>query len=338
MKTGRRRKKEPADQPSPPQPEPEPASKAAQPPPPAAARPSVRKPSVTGRPSPQPTRLRQAWLLIVVALVVFVCLALLLSRACQGPATPTTYLPATADGSWTTVVKVVAPQTESMERWRSDCEADPLCTVIPGTCEVREREDRYTEREVDDYDDYAYNIYYEETEGKLYEAAADDFVVTQLNERGDWWEGDQHIIAEEWLDTETCQYTSYTVWITDPQDEDYEIEVILSECEVWDHVIVMERVGEQDELCQTENAGDVVIQDTLMDRGSGAAVEWPGAVLPAGGRLEREFKGVVTFRADGTKHAVDVTDVDKYVRYLTVPYYLGIDEDGDVVDITDTAP
>ena len=337
MKTGRRRKKAPADQPSPPQPEPETASKAAQSLP-AALYPPVKKPSVTRRPSPEPNRLRRAWILIVVALLVFVCLALVLSRACQGPATPTTYLPATADGAWTTVVKVVAPQTESMERWRSDCEADSLCTIIPGTCEVQEREDRYTEQKVDDYDDYAYSIYYEETEGKLYEAAADDFVVTQLNAKKDWWDGDQHIIAEEWLDTETCQYTNYTVWITDPQDEAYEIEVILSECEVWDHVIVMERVGEQDELCLTESAGDVVVQDTFMDRGFGAAVEWPGAVPPVGGRLEREFEGVVTFRVDGTQHAVDVTDVDEYVRYLTVPHYLGIDEDGDVVDLTDTAP
>jgi hypothetical protein len=342
MKTGRRRKKEPVQEPAeqapPSAPEEITPSKTAQSgaKKPVAARPPLRAPARLGRPH---LPLGRPWLLILIALVAFVCLILLLSRACRGPGAPsTTYLPTTADGSWTTVVRLVVPQGEVRGGWRSDCEADPLCTVVPGTCDVRERADRTSERQVDDYDEYAYNIYYEETEGRLYEAVADSFVVTELNAQKDWWDGDRHYFSEEWLDTETCQYTGYTVWITDPEDKEYESEVVLSECEVWDHVVVMERVAEQDEYCQTENLGAMAVQDTLTQQGLGATVEWPRAVPPADGQLEREFEGTVTFRADGTQHTVKVTDVDTYIRYLTVPQYLGVDEEGDVVDLTDKAP
>jgi len=332
MKTGRRRKKETAPE-EPRQASPEKDLRAK------VTRPPAKKPAAAGVPVPERSRLGKAGLLILVGLVVFVCGSLLISRACLGPrATSETYLPATADGSWTTAVRLVVPQVEVGEGWRSDCETDPGCTVVPGTCELRERRDQYAERKVDEYDDYAYNIYYEETEDRLYEADADTFVVTALNPKRDWWEEDLHYYSEEWLDRETCQYTNYTVWITDPEDADYEIEVVLSECEVWDHVVVNERVGEQDEYCQIESLGAMIVQDTLTQRGVGASVEWPGAIPPAGGSLERDFEGTVTFRANGTKHTVKVTDVDKYVRYLTIPFYLGVDEQGNVVDITDVAP
>jgi len=325
MKTGRRRKKEPAQE----QPE-QPTAPPSTP---------VKKATAARPPAPGPSRLGKTWVFVLVGVVAFVCLILLLSRACGGPrSTPTTYLPATADGSWTTAVRLVVPQVEAQDRWRSDCEADAECTVIPGTCELRERPDESAERKVDDYDEYAYNIYYEEAEGKIYEAAGDSFVVTELNEKRDWWDEDLHYYSEEWLDQETCQYTNYTVWITDPEDPDYEVEVVLSECEVWDHVVVMERVEEEEEYCQTENVGAMAVQDTLTQQGIGAGVEWPEALPPADGQLEREFEGTVVFRADGTKHTVKVTDVDEYMRYLTTPYYLGLDEDGDVVDVTDRAP
>ena len=337
MKTGRRRKKAPS--PAPPEQAPPSEPEAATPSTPAPPRAQVKKPAAARQPPQVPPRVAKPWLFILIALVVFACLSVLIIRACLGPrSAPVTYLPATADGSWATEVRLVVPQVQVEDGWRSDCEADARCTVVPGTCEVRERADKYTERQVDDYDEYAYNIYYEETEGLLYEAATDDFVVTQLNESKDWWEGDLHYFAEEWLDRETCQYTNYTVWITDPEDTDYEIEVILSECEVWDHVVVKERVEGQEEYCQTENLGAVAVQDTLTQQGTGAAVEWPGAVPPTGGELEREFEGTVTFRANGTRHTVRVTDADEYIRYLTVPHYLGVDEDGDVVDLSDTAP
>lgn len=319
MKTGRRRKKEtipelpeqPSIQPSPPEP------------------PLVR-------PAPRAFRL---WLPILVIVIVLICGGLLLSRACLGPqATPTTYLPATAAGSWTTTVRLLVPEVTVQEGWRSDCEADPQCIVLPGTCQVQEREDRYTERTVDDYDEYAYSIYYEETEDRLYEAAGQDFVSTQLNARKEWWEGERNYTSEEWLDEGTCQYTQYTVWITDPEDSSSEIEVVLSKCEVWDHVVVTERVYEEDEYCRTENQGAMAVQDTLTRQGVGAGVEWPGAAAPAGGKLERAFGGTVVFRADGTTYTVQVTDADAYIRYLTVPHYLEVDEQGHVVDLTDQAP
>jgi len=186
------------------------------------------------------------------------------------------------------------------------------------------------EQVVDDYDEYAYNIYYEETEDQLYEAAGDGFAVTQLNEAEDWWKEDRHYFSEEWLDKETCQYTNYTVWITDPEDEDYEIEVVLSECEVWDHVVVKERGSEGGE--------SPAVPGTFTRQGVGTTVEWPEVVAPANGRLEREFEGTVVFRADGAKRTVETTDVDKYIRYLTVPHYLGLDENGKVVRLTDKAP
>jgi hypothetical protein len=202
----------------------------------------------------------------------------------------------------------------------------------------QERPDRYTELTVDEYDDYAYNIYFEETEGRLYEASGTTFVTTQLNPPTSWQEGDISYYSEEWLDKDTCQYTNYTVWITDPQDSTYEIEVLLSECEVWDHVVVKERVYEVEEYCQTETIASLGVQDTEMLQGVGAGIEWPQAAAAAGGRLERSFEGSITFRADGTTHTVRVTDPDRYIRYLTVPYYLAVDEEGNVVDLSETAP
>ena len=92
---------------------------------------------------------------ILIGPVVLVVGSLVCGRSCFGPkATPSTYLPATATGSWTTTVRLVE-------------QADD------------------TEQIVDDYDEYAYNIYYEETEDELYEAAGDSFAVTQLNEKED---------------------------------------------------------------------------------------------------------------------------------------------------------
>ena len=196
MKTGRRRKKETAPE-EPRQAPPEKDLRAK------VTRPPAKKPAAAGVPVPERSRLGKAGVLILVTLVVFVCGSLLISRACLGPrATTETYLPATADGSWTTAVRLVVPQAEVGEGWRSDFETDPGCRVIPGTCELRERADQYAERKIDEYDDYGYNIYYEETESKLYETAADTFVVTELNPKRDWWDGDLHYYSEEWLDRE----------------------------------------------------------------------------------------------------------------------------------------
>jgi hypothetical protein len=203
---------------------------------------------------------------------------------------------------------------------------------------MRPREDAFTETQIDEYDDYAYNIYYEEEEGKLYEASGTDFAVTELNPPKDWVEDDRHYTAEEWLDEETCQYTNYTVWITDPSDATEEVEVVLSECEVWENVVVKQRIYEDEEYCQTEVVDTLAIKDTLTESGSGADVTWPDAQTPADGELEREFNGTVVFRADGVEHTVRTDDESAYVRYVTVPHYLGLDKNGKVVSVTDRAP
>ena len=54
--------------------------------------------------------------------------------------------------------------------------------------------------------------------------------------------------------------------------------------------------------------------------------------------MQSEFRGHVVFRVDGTEHTITVTDPDAYVRYLTVPHYLGLDDEGRVVRIVDRVP
>jgi hypothetical protein len=84
--------------------------------------------------------------------------------------------------------------------------------------------------------------------------------------------------------------------------------------------------------------GALAVQDTLTQRGAGANVDWPQVAPPAGGELAREFEGVVIFRADSTEHRLTVRDADQYIRYLTVPHYLGVGEGGRVIAVTDRAP
>jgi hypothetical protein len=274
---------------------------------------------------------------VVVVLIIAILAIVMISRACSGPQA-VTYLPAEAAGSWTATVRVLAPQIAAKERWRSDCEADDQCSVLFETCEIRERPDRFSEREVDNYDEFAYEIYFEELEQLLYEASGDAFVATELNPDEDRWEGDRHIVSEEWLDKDTCQYTNYTVWVTDPDDPSQEVEVVLSQCEVWDHVVITEKVYERDEFCQTENVEGLEVTDTLTEQGSGVGVSWPSAITPDSGELERRFHGVVVLRADGKERTVTVSDPDAYARYLTVPQYLGLDEEGNVVRVTSQKP
>ena len=324
MKTGRRRQKDEAAAP----PEQAPSE-------PIQPEPVVAPPSAgLAKPRRRPSCVEIA--LIVVIVIIAIIAVIMTSRACSGPQA-VTYLPAQAAGSWATTVQVLAPEIVAGEGWRSACEADGRCTVLVDTCDVREQRDRFTEREVEDYDDFAYSIYFEELERSLYEASGDDFAVTQLNPNEDRWEGERHTVSEEWLDRETCEHTSFTVWITDPDESSEEVEVVLSECEVWDHVVVTERVYEQGEYCQTESVAGLIVLDTMTDQGSGSGVDWPAAARPEGGELQSKFEGVIIFRADGLEHRVTVTDPDAYARYLTVPHYLGLDEDGNVVRITDQA-
>jgi hypothetical protein len=128
------------------------------------------------------------------------------------------------------------------------------------------------------------------------------------------------------------------VWIADPEDATEEIEVVLSECEVWEHVVVKERIYEEEAYCQTETAGTYSVRDTFTEQGTGTSVTWFDATAPVDGRLEREFKGTVVFRADDVAHTVHPDDEETYIRYLTVPHYLGLDKDGGVIQVTDKAP
>jgi hypothetical protein len=203
---------------------------------------------------------------------------------------------------------------------------------------MRQREDAFTETQVDAYDDYVYSIYYEEAEEKTYEASGAEFVVTELNRSRDWVEGNHHYYAEEWLDRETCEYTSYAVWIADPEDVTQEIEVVLSECEVWEHIIVKERIYESEAYCQIETVGIYSVRDTFTEQGTGTSIVWFDATAPVDGRLEREFEGTVVFRADDVTHTVRADDEEIFIRYLTVPHYLHLDRGGRVLQVTDKAP
>jgi hypothetical protein len=320
MRTGRRREKQaPEDQQPTPTPKPTPSTPA-------------RPPSRSPLPRGLVPILAIATVLCALVIGILIC-----GRSCFSPKAET-YLPATAEGSWRTTVKVLVPQTARSEGWRSDCESDPDCAVLSGTCQMRPREDKFAETQVDEYDDYAYNIYYEEEEDKIYEASGTDFAVTEMNPPKDWVEDDRHYTAEEWLDKETCQYTNYTVWITDPDDATEEIEVVLSECEVWENIAVMQRVYEEEDYCQTEIVDELVVKDTFTENGTGANVTWPNVQTPADGKLEREFKGTVVFRAEGVEHTVRTDDAGAYARYVSVTHYLGLNKDGKVVRVTDKAP
>jgi len=325
MKTGRRRQKDPA------QIQAQEAAEAASEPKPQPS-PVARQPAKSGR---RPSIVE--YVLIAVVVVIAIVVIVMITRSCSRPQA-STYLPAEAEGTWVTTLQVLAPQIVEGEGWRSACETTGNCAVVADTCEMRERRDQFSEREVENYDDYAYSIYYEELTKDLYEASGSDFTVTQLNPDEDRWEGERHYVSEEWLDVDTCEYTDYTVWITDPDDTSQEVEVVLSECEVWDHVVVKERVYEEEEYCQTETVQGMAVVDTITDEGLGSSVNWPTALRPEGGEVQSSFEGEVVFRADGTTYAVTVTDPDAYVRYLTVPYYLGLNDEGRVVRVVDRVP
>jgi hypothetical protein len=125
------------------------------------------------------------------------------------------------------------------------------------------------------------------------------------------------------------------VWITDPKDATKEVEVVLSECEVWENVVVEQRIYENEEYCQIETVDSWAVESTFTESGTGAELDWPSIQSSADGKLEREFEGTVLFRADGIEHTVRTDDESAYVRYLTVPHYLGLDKNGKVVQVTD---
>lgn len=320
MKTGRvRRKEEPTP---PPQPEAQPAtskpkpvtSQAATHPRPAGAQAGQAQP---GRPANGKIVLALlGGLFGCFALVMIIFTALNARRADE-------WVPVSrADGQWTATVKILGPQATREERWEADCRAEPLATLQAGTCVLKQTE-RYDDQVVDDYEEYAYNIYYEETYQQVYEAQGTEFVVTSLGS-DDWWEENLHYVLEEELDTASCQYTEYTTWVDDPDDTAQEMEVYLSECEVWDHVVVYERVYEQANWCGCDLITLVEVGQEV-EQGSGASIRWPQPAVPAGGRSEQSFQATVTFLGDDYAYTTTTDDVATYQDYLTGQYYIGLD-------------
>jgi hypothetical protein len=226
-----------------------------------------------------------------------------------------------ATGEWTAAVTVFGPQVAIEERWEADCSNDPNGAVRVGTCILRDTEIHH-DTVVDEYDEYAYNIYFEESYAQVYEASGMQFTVTALGS-DDWWQENLHYVLEEELDRESCQYTDYTVWVDDPQDQTQEIEVYLSECEVWDHVTVYERVYDQKPWCQCDITTLVEIGQQ-SSQGTGGNVRWPNPSVPAGGRTEQSFKGKVTFLGSDYTYTTSTEDLNRYVDYLTDQYYIGI--------------
>jgi hypothetical protein len=239
-----------------------------------------------------------------------------------------------ANGSWTTSVAVFGPQVAVQERWEADCINDSNGSVRAGTCTMRET-NAYHDTVVDDYEEYAYNIYYEESWDKLYQVQGTEFVVTSLGS-DEWWEDDLHYTREEELDRDSCAYSSYTLWVDDPDDAVQEMEVYLSECEVWDHVTVSQREYEQKLWCQCD-VMSLVQLGTMDEQGAGTRIVWPSPSVPSGGRTEEAFQGQITFLGDDYTYTVTTADPDEYQRYLTADYYIGL-RDGRPVTISASPP
>jgi hypothetical protein len=137
---------------------------------------------------------------------------------------------------------------------------------------------------------------------------------------------------EEELDSGSCQYTTYTTWVDDPDDDTLEIEVYLSECEVWDHVTVYERVYDQGNWCACDVIAEVELGQEVQ-QGIGSSIRWPNPVVPAGGRTERAFEGTVTFQGDDYTYTTTTEDPSTYQAYLTSQYYIGLD-DGEPIRVS----
>jgi hypothetical protein len=306
MKTGRTRKKEtppPAPEPTPPQAS-LPASTVGRP-----AAPAERKP------------FRISWLFAVPFGILVIGVLLLIIFG--GKKADEWVKVTRADGAYTTTVTVFGPMQALEERWQSECDNDPNCAVRPGTCFLKDTGASHEEL-VDEYEEYAYNIYYEETYQQVYEAQGIEFAVTSLG-GDDWWQDDLHYVLQEELELESCQLSDYTVWVDDPNNATQEIEVYLSDCEVWDHVTVYERVYEQQFWCQVDVTTMVQV-DQQSQQGTGYEILWSQVSVPQGGRTEQAFEGQVTFLGDDYTYTVSTTDPAQYQDYVTGEYYIGLDD------------
>jgi hypothetical protein len=318
MKTGRVRKKA--------QPPPEEKAQEGQPP----VGPPASEPSIEAKPG-QPLSVG----CIVGLVVTVIALAVILILVFGGRGDTEAWIKASgADGSWTTSITVFGPQVTVHEEWQDDCVSDPLGTVRPGTCYMKNT-DAYRDTVVDEYEEYAYDIHYEETWDRVYQVQGTEFAVASLG-TDDWWEDDLHYTVQEELDKDSCEYSSYTLWVDDPDDSTQETEVYLSECEVWDHVVVYQRVYEQEPWCQCDVTALVPLAE-LSEQGGGTRVLWASPDVPSGGSTEQSFQGQVTFLGDDHTYTVTTTDPEQYEHYLTGEYYIGL-RDGKPVGISASPP
>jgi hypothetical protein len=239
-----------------------------------------------------------------------------------------------ASGEWTATLTLFGPQVKVEGRWESDCASDPSGAVQVGTCIMKDIE-TYQDNRIREYEEFAYDIYYEETWQKTYQAQGTEFSETALG-KDDWWEENLHYVLVEELDTDSCVYTDYAIWVDDPQDAMQEIEVYLAQCEVWDFVTVYERVYDQKPWCQC-NVTTLVELGQQTEHGSGSAIRWPNPNVPPGGHTERSFVGRVTFLGDDYTYTTTTEDTAQYQGYLTDPYYIGI-RDGKPVSISKSPP
>lgn len=326
MKTGRVRKKEGATpEPKEPAPRKEPATK------PAASKPSRPRPSTRKTPAKSPARkTKPPYLILAIMGAIFVCFVIfIIIMNLRGGADE--WVEANrANGSWTATITVFGPQVQVIEMWENECIQEPNGTVRAGTC-VRKDAKTHQDKVVDDYEEYAYNIYYEETWSEVYQAQGTNFTITSLG-TDDWWEGDLHYTRVEELDEGSCEYTNYAVWVDDPNNKSQESEVYLAECEVWDHVVVKERVYDQTEWCQCDVTTLTEI-GRQSEQGTGVSVRWPNPIVPRGGNTERSFKGQVTFLGDDHSYTTTTDNWEQYQDYLTDQYYIGL-KDGKPVKVS----
>jgi hypothetical protein len=326
MKTGRVRKKAESSPPKETTPDtPAPVEEAAPSGPPPQPRKPVR-PARTPRPAGTVAVARKPISIgcifaAVVAVIAILAIVMLLSSLGGDQE----WIEATqASGTWTTSTAVIGPQVAVQEKWETDCISDPNGSVRTGTCLMKDS-DTSRQEVRDDYEEFAYDIYFEETWKKTYQAQGTQFLEATLGS-DDWWEGNTHYTRVEELDPESCTYTEYTVWVDDPSDTSQEVEVYLSECEVWDHVTATERIYDQKLWCQCDVTSYVQLGQQ-SDQGTGTAVSWPEPSLPAGARTEESFSGQVTFRGDDHTYTVSTDDPNQYRDFLTSQYYIGVKND-----------
>jgi hypothetical protein len=236
-------------------------------------------------------------------------------------------------GDWTAGMVVYGPQVSLRPAFEADCQKQGW-PVQAETC-IQKDTGTYNDQEVQKYEEYADNTYFEETWSQVYEAQGTEFVTTSLG-GGDRWEGNLHYVWVEKLKQDTCQQTNYTVWVDNAQDRTQQDEVYLFDCEVWNDTTVTERVYDQAAWCQCEVTALAVVSQ-ISSGGKGSEVDWPQADVPAGGRSEESFTGRVTFTGGDYTLTTTTTDPEQYRDWLTSPYYLGI-RAGRAVEVTKSPP